>query len=175
MNLNYPYLLDTNVFIQAQKFYYQFGFCPAFWNWIIDAHQAGLVCSIDKVGKELKRGKKDDPVRQWMENLPDSFFIAEMSNNKVRREYGSIMQWIANDTHYLPQAKAEFADSDEADAFLIATAMAYNCKIVTHEIRKPSQKSKVQLPDAADKFSVKTIFIYDLLSRHATNNFSFNL
>ena len=85
------------------------------------------------------------------------------------------MQWIASDTHYLPQAKAEFANIDETDAFLIATALAHNCMIVTHETRSPAQKNRVKLPDAADKFSVKTIFIYDLLSQHANGNFAFAL
>ncbi len=29
-----PYLLDTNVFIQAKNLHYGFDFCPAFWDWL---------------------------------------------------------------------------------------------------------------------------------------------
>jgi len=174
MSLSYPYLLDTNVFIQAKNLHYQFGFCAAFWDWIIDANQAGLLGSIAKVQKELKTyKKKDDPIQAWMQSLPDGFFIDEMTHGDILSHYTSIIKWIAEDKHYLPAAKNEFASNDEADAFLIATAAAHKCKIVTHEIRKSAQKSKVQLPDAADKFSVETVSIYDLLSQHATNNFNF--
>jgi hypothetical protein len=175
MTPNARYLIDANVFIQAKNFHYRFQFCQAFWEWLIDANQAGIVFSIDKVRKELNNGKKDDPVKKWIITLPDSFFIADITDREVRKEYASIMQWIASDTHYLPQAKAEFADSAEADAFLIATALAHNYIIVTNERGNPARKSKVMLPDAADKFSVKTIFIYDLLSQHAKGNFSLSL
>ncbi|ATG89123.1 DUF4411 family protein [Methylomonas koyamae] len=176
MSLIYPYLLDTNIFIQAKNLHYQFGFCTAFWDWIIEANQAGLVGSIAKVHKELNTyKKKNDPIQTWMQSLPDGFFIDEMTHADIRGHYASIMKWIADDKHYLPAAKKEFASHDEADAFLIAAAVAHQCKIVTHEIRKPAQLSKVQLPDAADKFSVETISVYDLLSRHATGNFNFTL
>jgi hypothetical protein len=29
-----PYLLDSDVFIQAKNLHYSFDFCPAFWDWI---------------------------------------------------------------------------------------------------------------------------------------------
>lgn len=35
------YLLDANVFIQAKNLHYGFDFCPAFWDWIDEAHAAG--------------------------------------------------------------------------------------------------------------------------------------
>jgi hypothetical protein len=28
-----PYLLDSNIFIQAKNLHYSFDFCPAFWDW----------------------------------------------------------------------------------------------------------------------------------------------
>lgn len=175
MNPNSKYLIDANVFIQAPNFHYRFGFCQAFWEWLIDAHAAGIVFSIDKVRKELNNFKKDDAVKNWVKTLPESFFIADITDGAVRKEYSSIMQWIAADTHYLPQAKAEFANSDEADAFLIATALVHNCMIVTYETRNPAQKNRVKLPDAADRFVVKNILIYDLLNQHATGNFDLAL
>ena len=30
-----PYLLDSNVFIQAKNCHYGFDFCPAFWDWLV--------------------------------------------------------------------------------------------------------------------------------------------
>jgi len=175
MNLNTRYLIDANVFIQAKNFHYRFGFCQAFWEWLIDAHHAGIVFSVDKVRKELNNGKKDDPIRAWINKLPESFFIADIADSQVRQQYAQLMQWNASNTHYLPQAKAEFAGSDEADAFLIAAALAHKFTIVTQEVGNPHRKNKVMLPDAADKFGVESIFIYELLSQQATGNFALTL
>jgi len=32
-----PYLLDSNVFIEAKNKYYRFSLCPGFWDWLIGA------------------------------------------------------------------------------------------------------------------------------------------
>ena len=107
--------------------------------------------------------------------MPESFFIADIADSQVRQQYAQLMQWNASNTHYLSQAKAEFAGTDEADAFLIAAALAHNFTIVTQEVSNPHRKNKVMLPDAADKFGVKNIFIYELLSQQATGNFALTL
>lgn len=91
MNLNTRYLIDSNVFIQAKNFHYRFGFCQAFWEWLIDAHHAGIVFSVDKVRKELNNGKKDDPIRAWMNELPESFFIADIADTQIRQQYVQLM------------------------------------------------------------------------------------
>jgi Domain of unknown function (DUF4411) len=53
------YLLDTNVFIQAKNLHYGFDFCPAFWDWIDEAHAAGTVYRIESVRTELLAGADD--------------------------------------------------------------------------------------------------------------------
>ena len=40
------YLLDANVFIQAKNLHYGLDFCPAFWDWLIDRNEAGVVFSL---------------------------------------------------------------------------------------------------------------------------------
>ena len=35
------YLLDANVFISAKNLHYGFDFCPAFWDWLTEGHDAG--------------------------------------------------------------------------------------------------------------------------------------
>ena len=66
------YLLDTNVFIEAKNRHYGFDFCPAFWDWIDHAHQAGTVFSIDKVAGEL--GAVDDE----LESLARRFKVSTL-------------------------------------------------------------------------------------------------
>lgn len=172
MNPNPRYLIDANVFIQAKNFHYRFGFCQAFWQWLAEAHHAGLVFSIDKVHQELNDGAKDDLVRLWADSLPESFFIADMHDGAVMQAYRQIMQWNVANNHYRQQAKDEFARHDKADAFLIAAAKAYGFTVVTHEASKPESKKRVLIPDAAKQFGIKSIMIYDLLSQHANSNFA---
>jgi len=167
------YLIDANVFIQAKNFHYRFEFCQSFWDWIIQAHHANIVFSIDKVKKELKKGKIEDLVRIWInDKLPNDFFLPDIKDNSVIPSYIEIMQWINSDTHYTPQAKKEFAREDVADAFLIAVARTYGYTIVTHEKGNTEAKKRVLIPDAAKVFKVESIMIYDLLSQYAENNFS---
>jgi hypothetical protein len=175
MNPNTRYLIDANVFIQAKNFHYRFGFCQAFWQWLFEGHDAGLIFSIAKVRQELNDGNDDDPVKQWANQLPDTFFIADTHDNKVMQAYGQVMQWNVGNDHYRQQAKDEFARFDKADAFLIAAAKAHGFTIVTHELGRPESKRRVLIPDAADAFNIKSIMIYDLLSQHATGNFTLTL
>jgi len=67
------YVLDTNVFVEAKNRHYGFDFCPAFWDWIDHAHQAGMVFSIDKVAIELDA--VDDDLATWASERPDAFFL----------------------------------------------------------------------------------------------------
>jgi len=50
------YLLDSNVFIRAKNDYYGFDICPAFWDWIEQAHGSGVVYSVEAVYDELVAG-----------------------------------------------------------------------------------------------------------------------
>jgi hypothetical protein len=175
MNPNSIYLIDSNVFIQAKNFHYRFEFCQGFWQWLTEAHQAGLVFSIDKVHHELNDGDKDDKVRLWADALPNSFFIADTHDPAVMQAYRQVMQWNVSNSHYLPQAKDEFARSDKADAFLIAAAKAHGFTVVTHELSRPESKKRVLIPDAANEFNIKSIMIYDLLSQYATGKFALTL
>ena len=51
----------------------------------------------------------------------------------------------------------EFLDVDEADAFLVAFAMAdkKNRIIVTQERPQPGRKNKIKIPEPCEEFSVK--------------------
>ncbi len=110
MSSSVRYLIDADVLITAKNLYYRFEFCEAFWQWLIDGHQAGLIFSVNQVRNELVEGKKDDLVRQWMdEQLPDSFFLADKKDNATIKAYGHVMQWATSSTHYTKGAKDEFA------------------------------------------------------------------
>jgi len=71
-------------------------------------------------------------------------------------------------SHYLPNAINEFLDSEEADAFLIAYALAdyQNRIIVTQEVSRPERKNKIKIPEPCNYFNVRyvnTIEMFRLL------------
>jgi len=166
------YLIDTNVFIQGKNLHYNFAFCIGFWKWIEEAHKSGSIYSIKKVKSELTEGKKDDEARVWAEQMPATFFLDDVSDQKVMSAYGDIMRWMSKDTHYTLSAKAKFSDNKKADAFLLAYAKAYDYTIITQEFSNLSKKSGIPIPDAATKIgNIKTMFIYHLLARHAKDTF----
>lgn len=169
----HKYLVDSNIFLQAKNFHYRFDFCSHFWSWIKQAHNDGMLCSIQKVKKELSRGQDGDPVKEWLNDLPDSFFIPDDTDAKVIIKYREVMQWTVSNTHFKDAAKKEFARSDIADAFLIAVALAHGYEIITHELSNPDRKNKIQIPDAALYFGVKTHFVYDVLSDNSNKDFCF--
>ncbi|MDT3668960.1 MAG: DUF4411 family protein [Aromatoleum sp.] len=166
-----PYLIDTNVFIQAKNFFYRFDFCEDFWNWMEAAHAEGLIFSIQKVKKELQASDRGCPARAWAENLPGGFFLADVGNDDVMANYARVVEWAVNSSHYRPHAIAEFAKADVADAFLIASALTHGFEIVSQEESKPEAKKKIYLPDAARAMGVRSIPYYELLTRHARPNF----
>ena len=74
---------------------------------------------------------------------------------------------ISKSAHYLPNALNEFLDADEADAFLIAYALADNSNwiIVTHEISKPNQRNKIKIPEPCNALGVVFCATIDMFKR----------
>lgn len=101
---------------------------------------------------------KNDELETWCrDNLPENFFYG---TSTVMSEYGSVSVWAASKaSHYLPVAISDFLDADEADAFLIAFALAdrKNRIIVTHERSQPDIKRKVKIPEPCDELGVNYI------------------
>jgi hypothetical protein len=125
------YVLDSNFFIQAHQVSYPLDIAFSFWNKVKQFADEGRIISIDKVKNELY--DKNDLLKAWCkDNLPEDFF---KDTSYVMAAYGNVSTWaISKSDHYLPNALNEFLDADEADAFLIAYALADNSNriIVTH-------------------------------------------
>ncbi|MFM9481463.1 DUF4411 family protein [Streptomyces scabiei] len=50
-------------------------------------------------------------------------------------------------------------------------AKAYNYTVVTQELSNPAQRRKILIPDAAAANNVKTMYVYDMLSKHSESTF----
>lgn len=149
-----PFVLDTNFFIEAHRQYYPMDIVPGFWLKVRELANNGTIVSIDKVRDELTLNK--DLLSQWCEdNLPQRFF---KDTSVVISEYVAVSQWATSrSSHYTTAALNEFLGAGEADAWLIAYAIAGRASIVTHETSEPYRKSKVKIPDACSPFGIKCL------------------
>jgi hypothetical protein len=139
------YLLDANVFIQSARGYYAFDLAPAFWQALIEHASKGQLLSIDRVREELEQGK--DELTKW---AGDNFrqWFASTDDYDVLQSYGTVMKWAQTQTQYSDPAKAEFADTKNADAWLVAYALANRCVIVKLEQPNADIRRKIPIPNA---------------------------
>lgn len=141
------YLLDSNFFIQAHRETYPLDIAFSFWHKLKELAYEGKLISIDKVKNELY--DKNDALEDWCKaNLPKDFF---KSTSDVMHAYSQVSAWaISKNNFYMAKALNEFLDADEADAFIVAYALAdkNNKIIVTQEISQPNRKNKMKIPDA---------------------------
>jgi hypothetical protein len=138
------YLLDANVFITAKNAHYGMDFVPAFWEWLQQAHDDGLVFSVEAVRDELVGGA--DELARWAQSLPATFFKAvdEAAVTELRK----LASWASGHDQYTDAAKAEFLNS--ADYFLVGQAKALGYIVVTHERPAPDAKKRIRIPEACN-------------------------
>ncbi len=144
-------LLDSDVFIAAKNAYYAFDICPGFWRGILRAHADGRVRSIDRIRSELLSGRKEEDLVQWVEKVPDAFFL-DSTSSEVSSRYADIMLWVQRNPRYFDRAKAKFAT--EADGWLAAYSMVHGTVVVTNEQPRPESRNRVLLPDVCAQFNV---------------------
>ncbi len=151
------WLLDSNVFMQAAKSYYQYGFCPGFWDWL-KAHTSEIR-SVEHVQKEIEA--RSDALTDWCHNeLPESFFIRP--DEKIYKQFLNVSDYV----NTLPppfdiNKKRKFLDG--ADSMLLDTAICTGDVIVTHEKDDPKAHNKIYLPNVANFFHVQHSKIYDVM------------
>ncbi len=149
------YLLDANVFIQAKNLHYAFDFCPAFWDWIDEAHAARTVYSIDGVRTELIAG--NDDLATWARQRPSSFFLSPSAASVPSLQATSI--W-ANSAGYEPTAVTTFLQI--ADYYIVAQALELQCTVVTHEIVANTTR-RIKIPNACLGLNLRYITPYAML------------
>ena len=160
------FILDADVFIQDAKKYYSFDLCPGFWEALIVHFNKNALRSIDRVRAELlSYDGKGSKLKKWIEDVaPSSFFVSTDEDNIVEI-YGKIQIWVQQNSKYLPEAKAEFARTNNADAWLIAYAKVKNGIIISEEVRDPLRRNKVPIPNVCDQFSVVCDTTFQMLRR----------
>jgi len=151
------YLLDANVFIQAKNLHYGLDFCPAFWEWLVQQNNAGLVFSIERVEDEIV-GLGDD-LSGWAAARGTGFFVKP--DPSIVNALGAVSAWATNQ-NYEPAAVSTFLQV--ADYYLVAHALAHGHTVVTHEVHSPSTK-KIKIPNACIGLSVRCMTPFEMLRR----------
>lgn len=95
-------------------------------------------------------------MKNWcIGNLPDGFF---KDTSDIVSEYTQIVSWANSmNSHYNTSALAEFLDTDEADAWLIAYSLHHGIKLVTYERSNPNMKSKIKIPEPCNALGVQFV------------------
>jgi hypothetical protein len=149
------YLLDANVFIEANRRHYGMDFCPAFWQWLIDQNAAGRVFSVEKIGHELRAG--DDHLAEWAVERGAGFFLPP--DDRMLASLAAISDWAHSQTY---RAAAIAAFLEDADYYLVAYAHAHGHVVATHEV--PSDGVKlIKIPNVCIAFKTKCMTPFEML------------
>ena len=159
-----PFLLDSNVFIEAHRRYYNARICPGFWKALNHFLDSPRMLSLDKVKDELAVGKDD--LFKWVKlQLAPGCFVPSVQTDVLNR-YAEIQKWAVAQNRFTPAALREFADAETADAWLVAYAKENGCTLVTHESNDPKNNKKVLIPIVCRAFNVPVtdtfVMLHDL-------------
>ena len=149
------YLLDANVFISAKNLHYGFDFCPAFWDWLTENHEAGTVYSVEKVGDEVL--SVGDELSGWARERGSAFFRRPTESDFPSLQAVSL--WAAG-YGYEPSAVSTFLQ--QADYYLVAQAHAGEHTVVTHEVPAATRR-KIKIPDACIGVNVRCMSPFEML------------
>lgn len=153
------YLLDANVFIEANKRYYSLEVCPAFWDWILLQAEKKIVVSIEKVYEELK--KKEDALSKWAKEHKEIVFKEfdwpPSSATRVTDEIQSLEMGDAKTNEFL----------NGADYYLVVYAASIvDCTVVTEEklsSEKRRPEKKIQIPDVCKSLNIEWTSTFKML------------
>lgn len=156
------YLLDANVLIQAKNAHYSFSFCPAFWDWVIDANSKGALFVIPKVLDEIAKGK--DQLKNWCGAHSS---LRASSHPSLPDSFKKVATWTSSQG-YTPAAVSTFLSV--ADYEIVAYAHAKGDIVVTHEVAVAQMSPKrIKIPEACKALGVCYMTPFQMLEREGAN------
>jgi hypothetical protein len=159
------YLLDSNIFIEAQNRYYAHDICPGFWDWLDDANGRGLIASIGEVHDEL--AGRHDQLAEWIEARRNSGWFLDISDHATQTAFAEVVQHVESVARYSRPNKNVFLDG--ADPWLIAKARTMDWTVATHE-QYHENSTKVKIPNVCRNFGIASCNTFDIL-RHLQASF----
>jgi hypothetical protein len=154
------YLLDANTLIDAKNRYYQMGFCPGFWDWVIHHSAAGTIASVKSIETELRKG--NDKLADWAKTN-SKIFLAEsdVGTQTAFAEVATHVDALASKMN--TGALEEFLRG--ADPWLIAKAKSIGATVVTQEHLDLKNRKKFLIPNVCKYFDVPYMDTFTLLNQ----------
>lgn len=150
------YLLDANTYIQAKNQYYGMDICPAYWDWLDQQFDQGLIGSVDMIGRELRDG--NDQLAEWVRERPGHFI--KNDDRETQRIFAHIVEAVMNG-NYNPGNRDQFLA--KGDPWIIAKARTTGATVVTHESRLAPDTRKVKVPNICQLFQVPCMNTFQFL------------
>jgi len=152
------YLLDTNIFIEAQNRYYASDICPGFWDWLDDANARGLIASIGEVYDEL--AGRGDQLAGWIEARRNTGWFLDVTDDATQTAFAEVVHHVESVPRYTRPNKDLFLDG--ADPWLIAKARTMQWAVATHE-QFNEHTTKVKIPNVCRNFDIASHNTFDIL------------
>ncbi|EPD68535.1 hypothetical protein HMPREF1219_01716 [Corynebacterium pyruviciproducens ATCC BAA-1742] len=151
------FLIDTNIVLNSFTYYPRDVFV-SYWTQCETHILGGQFFFHEEVEREILR--KDDEKSRWFRDFVPASQILKPSDGEIS-SYRLVTIWL--DRHredpYTESAIRDFLGV--ADSWLVASANARGCEIVTNETSSPVKKTKVKLPDVARGLNVRCISVLD--------------
>lgn len=160
------YLLDANVLITANSFYYEIDRIPQFWDWLGIQAAHGNVKLPAEMMREITPDRRYNTFRQW---LAANGAELTLSSEPIKPYLATVFQqgYGINPSR---QTNSGFTISNENDAVLIAYALAdkANRKVVTLEGVQITgdilpQPRKRKIPLVCRQLGVQCINTFELI------------
>lgn len=148
------YILDANIFIEANKRYYSKEIVPSFWEFLKKDND---IYTIKEVKEEIKAGNDN------LFNLIKD--VKELKNNNSQQTQ-KVTTYI-NSEYSKAEVNKFFSG---ADIHLIFSAVSENnSKIVTHEKLLPENAKKISIPNICAEFFIKYYDTFEMLKEKKIN------
>lgn len=154
------YLLDANVLIDANMYYYPVERIPEFWEWLEAMGKQGYVKIPSEIFDEVVKPRPNDPdpVIGWLLDRENTLVLEDATPS-------------VHVTRVLEEGYGEnLTDVDLSkigrDPFLVAYALqdTNNRTVVSNEASKPKvQKANRRVPDVCDQFNVRCVNVFQFI------------
>ncbi|HHJ1159584.1 MULTISPECIES: DUF4411 family protein [Proteus] len=153
------YLIDANIVIHANSFYYPLNRVPEFWEWILFHAQNNNVKLPTEIINEVKGGDKDEHAK-WVHDKSNKSILQLNEDLNITNLNKVLREGYANDLTDIELEKIG------QDPFLISYAMSspHNRIIVSNETSSPSKiRANRKVPDVCKAMGVRCCNVYTMI------------
>lgn len=157
-----PYLVDTNVILNAFN-WYPVSVFPSLWADFDSCLAYGTLLIHERVKDEVLVG--GDEKAQWLQGLLPSITLIQTDEKEID-SYREVTKWVRHlrTLQYEIEAARQFLTTKNADPWLIAGAHSRKLGIVTNEKPNPNKTTVVKMPDVAAGLSVPCVTFLSFLN-----------